>query len=214
MLIPINFVSPVWKLHNPYFHIYRCFFYNLARLYDACLGATYAKNDLLRRSHISFLHAHMNHFSKVAVNVVKLFFLFYIHEFILSLIQTSEFGGLCPRQLIDLNISNFEFWMFVLIFSTTTACRKQQQIFDIQNSKFNKSKSMSMCYNMKTEAKTFKSATIEPRKALTNYQVQNGRAQNSLLSSLLCSAIDWFKLWINQWHYIHKIEKVMNSAHD
>ena len=134
MLIPINFVSPVWKLHNPYFHIYRCFFYNLARSYDACLGATYAKNDLLRRSHISFLHAHMNHFSKVAVNVVKLFFLFYIHEFILSLIQTSEFGGLCPRQLIDLNISNFEFWMFVLIFSTTTACRKQQQIFDIQNS--------------------------------------------------------------------------------
>ena len=49
-------------------------------------------------------------------------------------------------------------------------------------------------------------------KALTNYHVRNGRAQNSLLSSLLCSAIDGFKLWIHQWHYI-KEKKVMNSAH-
>ena len=29
-------------------------------------------------------------------------------------------------------------------------------------------------------------------KALTNYQVRNGHIQNSLLSSLLCSAIDGF----------------------
>ena len=28
----------------------------------------------------------------------------------------------------------FEFWIFVLIFSTVPACRKQQQILDIQNS--------------------------------------------------------------------------------
>ena len=38
---------------------------------------------------------------------------------------------LCPRQLIDLDVSNFEFWF--LIFSTAPACRKHQQIFDIQN---------------------------------------------------------------------------------
>ena len=32
-------------------------------------------------------------------------------------------------------------------------------------------------------------------KALINYHVRNGRMQNSLLSSLLCSAIDGFKLF-------------------
>ena len=34
-------------------------------------------------------------------------------------------------------------------------------------------------------------------KAVANYYIRNGRAQNSLLSSLLCSAIDWFK-WSNE----------------
>ena len=47
---------------------------------------------------------------------------------------------------------------------------------------------------------------------MANYHVCNGRMQNSLLSSLLCSAIDGFKLWIHQWHYI-KEKKVMNSAY-
>ena len=80
------------------------FFYNLARSYDACLGATYAKNDLLRMSHISFIHAHMNHFSKIAVG--KLFFLVSYSCFH----KTMFF----PRQLIDLKASNFEFlfWFF------------------------------------------------------------------------------------------------------
>ena len=32
----------------------------------------------------------------------------------------------------------------------------------------------------------------QPASAPTNYQVRNGRMQNSLLSSLLCSAIDGF----------------------
>ena len=49
-------------------------------------------------------------------------------------------------------------------------------------------------------------------KAATNYHVRNGRAQNLLLSSPLCSAIDWFIIWINQWRYI-KEKKVINSAH-
>ena len=41
---------------------------------------------------------------------------------------------LCPRQLLDLDVSNFEFWIFVLIFLTAaTACRKQEQIFKIQS---------------------------------------------------------------------------------
>jgi hypothetical protein len=35
---------------------------------------------------------------------------------------------------------------------------------------------------------------ISVTKALTNYHIRNGRAQNSLLFSLLCSAIDGFKL--------------------
>ena len=35
---------------------------------------------------------------------------------------------------LDLQVSNFEFWIFVLIFSTAPACRKQQQMYEIQNS--------------------------------------------------------------------------------
>ena len=36
--------------------------------------------------------------------------------------------------------------------------------------------------------------------------------QNSLLSSLLCSAIDGFIVWIHLWHYT-KEKKVINSAY-
>ena len=40
---------------------------------------------------------------------------------------------LCPRPLNDLELSNFDFWIFVMIFSTEPACRKQQQMWDVQN---------------------------------------------------------------------------------
>ena len=63
------------------------------------------------------------------------------------------------------------------------------------------------------EASRYKSKSFT--KALTNYQLCNGRMQNSLLSSLLCSAIDG---WISNYESINgtmyiKEKKVMNSAY-
>ena len=136
---------------------------------------------------------------------MNLFFLWYRHLSLVACVLDSSL-------IWTSRILNFEclFWFFLPQLPAEN--NNKYSIFKIQN--LTSPNQWACCYNMKKEAKTFKSATIEPRKALTNYQVQNGRVQNSLLSSLLCSAIDWFKLWINQWHYIHKREKVMNSAHD
>ena len=86
-------------------------------LYDACLEATYAKNDLLRRSHISFIHAHMNHFSKVAVGNFffvsypwfhnTMFFLWYKHLTLVACVLGSSLIWTC-------RILKFEclFWFF------------------------------------------------------------------------------------------------------
>jgi hypothetical protein len=56
---------------------------------------------------------------------------------------TLEFGTQCPLHLNALDVPNLKFRLFVYIFSTAAACKKQQQILDIQNSKFDISKSMS-----------------------------------------------------------------------
>ena len=60
-------------------------------------------------------------------------YFFYMRSLLSLLWQFKIARHLCPRQLFDLQIGRVEFWIFVLIFSTALACRKQQQIFDIQN---------------------------------------------------------------------------------